>query len=101
MKRVFAVAAQLLVFALAAYAQSDRGRLLGVIYDTSGAIVPNATVTVTNLATEASRQVQADARGQYRFDNLLPASYRISASADGFADGFVPDVILSVGSERT
>ena len=89
------------VFVGFAAAQTDRGRLIGTIYDASGAVVPNATVTATNQSTDASRQVAANEKGRYRIDDLLPASYKLAATASGFAESAVEAVPLAVGQERT
>jgi hypothetical protein len=82
-------------------AQSDRGRLVGTIYDSTGAVVPGASISATNESTHATRDVVADGAGRYRFDDLLPASYRVAAHAAGFAEAAAPSVILAVGQERT
>ncbi|HKE84343.1 MAG TPA: TonB-dependent receptor [Vicinamibacterales bacterium] len=81
-------------------AQSDRGRLTGTVYDPSGAVVPKAIIVVTNQLTQALRQVAADDKGRYRVDNLLPALYLIKATASGFNENVVTDVILAAGEER-
>ena len=89
------------LIASSAAAQSDRGRLIGTIYDSSGAVVPNAQVSVTNQSTRASRDVSSDASGNYRIENLLPAPYQVSATASGFAKSIAQDVVLPAGQERT
>src|SRR5262245_3136599 len=83
-----------------AAAQSDRGRLTGTVYDPSGAVVPKAIIVVTNQLTQALRQVAADDKGRYRVDNLLPAPYVITATASGFSENVVSDVILTAGEEH-
>src|SRR5262245_22719644 len=87
--------------AVPAAAQSDRGRIAGTIYDASGATVPHAIVIATSLTTQLERQVEADDKGHYAVDNLLPATYRIMAAASGFAEVTVPDVVLGAGQEGT
>src|SRR5215510_5254774 len=78
-------------------AQSDRGRISGVVYDSSGAIVGGVIVRVFNLQTEAVRQTVTDERGFYLVDSLLSASYNVVVSAPGFGDLTVSDVKLGVG----
>src|SRR6185295_13372892 len=75
-------------------AQSDRGRISGVAYDPSGAIVGGAAVRVVNPQTEAVRQTVTDERGFYLVDGLLLASYNLAASLPGFGDLSVSDVKL-------
>ena len=90
-----------LVFVSVALAQTDRGRMTGTIYDSSGAVVPKANVTATNQSTGVSRQVAADEKGHYRIDDLLPASYKLAAAAPGFAEAVAEAVPLDTGQERT
>src|SRR5215510_1660175 len=82
-------------------AQSDRGRISGTAYDSSGAIVGGVIVRVLNPQTEAVRQTVTDERGFYLVDSLLPASYNVGVSAPGFGDLTVSDVKLGVGELRS
>src|SRR5262245_9926488 len=82
-------------------AQSDRGRLTGTVYDPSGAVVPNASILITNQSTQASRQVTADDKGRYRVEDLLPAPYSMRAVVTGFDEANVSDIVLAAGQERT
>src|SRR5215813_15264230 len=82
-------------------AQSDRGRINGVAYDPSGAIVGGATVRVLNPQTEAVRETVTDEKGFYLFDGLLPASYKVVGALSGFGELTVSDVKLGVGELRS
>jgi Carboxypeptidase regulatory-like domain len=82
-------------------AQSDRGRISGAAYDSSGAIVGGVTVRVLNPLTEAVRQTVTDEKGFYLVDSLLPASYNVAVSAPGFGDLTISDVKLGVGELRS
>ena len=74
-----------LVFAVPLWAQTTTtGELSGVVTDPSGAVLTNASVTLTNLASGATQNTQANATGFYRFSLLQPGSYKVSASANGF-----------------
>src|SRR5215475_6924832 len=101
MKKLLAPLVLCMLVVSPAAAQSDRSRLIGTIYDSSGAVVPNAQVSVTNQSTRASRHVPSDASGNYRIENLLPAPYQVSATASGFAKSIAQDVVLPAGQERT
>src|SRR3954464_2290890 len=57
----------------------------GVVQDPSGAVVPKATVTITNNGTGTSRTATSDDAGNYRFVSLAPGGYKITAEAAGFA----------------
>src|SRR5262245_66303948 len=89
------------LIASSAAAQSDRGRLTGTIFDSTGAVVPNARVSATNRSTGAARQAAADEKGNYRIDDLLPAPYELAAVAAGFAQDVVTDVTMAGGQEAT
>ena len=57
----------------------------GVVQDPSGAIVPNASLTLVNVATQVSATAKSDDNGNYRFVSLAPGPYQVSAEAPGFA----------------
>jgi Carboxypeptidase regulatory-like domain len=61
------------------------GSLQGTVEDTSGAAVPSAVVTLTNVDTNVSQKVTADASGVYRFSSLAPGNYQISTVVAGFS----------------
>src|SRR5215510_13307552 len=82
-------------------AQSDRGRISGVAYDPSGAIVGGVIVRVLNPQTEAVRQTVTDEKGFYLVEGLLPASYNVVASLSGFGELSVSAVKLGVGELRS
>lgn len=72
------------LFSLAAFAQSDVGTITGFVRDQTGAVVPNAKVTITSEATNEAHTVNTDTQGHYTVTNLLPGSYTMSAEASGF-----------------
>lgn len=65
-------------------AQLDRGEITGTVEDPSGAVIPNATITLTNEATSAKIIAASTSTGTYVFDNVTPGNYTIEASAAGF-----------------
>lgn len=81
-------------------ASSSTAELRGQVTDSSGAAVPNASVTITDTAKGASRTTQTDAEGNYVFLNLLPSSYelKVAATGGGFAPGSTR-VELTVGQQ--
>src|SRR5262245_18847441 len=91
----------ILIFVSVAAAQTDSARLVGRIYDASGAVIPGAAVTVTNLSTDREQSASSNESGYYRVVGLAPASYRITATTPGFADVTIPSLTLIVGQERT
>jgi carboxypeptidase family protein/TonB-dependent receptor-like protein len=101
------------VFTPTAQAQTSKGILAGVVRDSSGALVPNATIHVQNEATGESRDLVSDANGEYRIDALAPGAYSVKVEAPGFRPTSVqklevkPSVVtsfdasLQAGSETT
>jgi hypothetical protein len=69
-------------------AQVLYGTLTGNVLDKTGAIVPSATVMLTNQETGDVRTVQADSHGTYVFVNLLPSHYTIKIAATPNFSGF-------------
>jgi len=65
-------------------AQIDRGGITGTVLDPTEAVVPNASITLTNDATNVSITTNSTATGTYVFSNLLPGTYKIEAESTGF-----------------
>jgi hypothetical protein len=65
-------------------AQTTSGSIVGTVTDSTGGVVPNAAVTLTNTGTSEHRTVQADANGSYRFVNLVPGVYKLDIEVAGF-----------------
>ena len=57
------------------------GTVSGVVTDPNGAVVPNATVTISNPVTGYTRTVNADADGSFRFGDVPPNNYHVTVSA--------------------
>ena len=71
--------------------------LQGVINDSSGAVLANAEVTVTNLETGVAINTTTNDEGLYRAPALNPGRYGVEAKASGFASARVGEVRLEVG----
>src|ERR1041384_7598523 len=95
------------------FGQAIQGTILGTVTDPKGAVVPNATVVITNRDTSFQRTVATDSTGNYRVPSLEPGNYTVGASLTGFSrweSNAFPlaaneirrmDVKLEVGSTRT
>src|SRR5579871_6395933 len=74
----------LLVPALSAYGQFESASVLGYAKDSSGAAIPGATVTLTNIATSISQATKTDGEGRYEFPSVPIGEYKVVAEASGF-----------------
>ncbi len=87
-KAVLRRVAVALVFAgaatVSAYAQNIFGSIVGTVVDQSGAVLPKAAITVTNIATGEKRAVTSDASGNYQALSLPRGEYTIDIEASGF-----------------
>jgi hypothetical protein len=72
------------------------GALTRTVKDSSGAVVPSATVTVTSLATGQVRTATTGANGAYAVGLLPPGDYRVKFEADGFTSAAVSSVTVDV-----
>jgi len=103
--------AMLLVPTSRAWGQ-DNATINGTVVDASGALVPNAAISLTNPATGQARQVTSNSAGAYRFANVGVGTYTLSTSVSGFqkytktgivvnvAATLEEDVTLTVGSQQ-
>jgi hypothetical protein len=82
--RVLLLSGLLLLIGAPAGAQVDRATLSGIVKDTDGAVVPGATVAVTNLATNVESRQQTNEAGSYQVGNLIPGRYRVDVELTGF-----------------
>ena len=82
------VAAVVLTCAVPAVAQFS-GSVQGNVLDPSGAAVPNATVTLTDLANNVQRTATTDNGGVYKFVSLAPGKYTVAAQSAGFSQSKV------------
>ncbi|MFZ0199354.1 MAG: carboxypeptidase regulatory-like domain-containing protein [Candidatus Sulfotelmatobacter sp.] len=93
------IAASLLVLSVLgtigpANAQSTFGSVVGVVHDSTQAVVPDASVKIKSLEDNSTRSTTSDQNGSFEFLNLKPGSYALSAEAPGFAEFQVPSAEL-------
>ena len=81
--------------------QSAAADLQGTIKDSTGAVVPNATITVRNPGTNISRTGTSNEEGFYRIVNLPPGDYEITVEAANFKKVVLTRVNLTVGQTAT
>src|SRR5260370_11884562 len=79
-------------------AQVAGGTITGTVVDSSGRVIPNAGVSITNVATGINRSVTTNEDGLYIAPNLFPASYELKFSAPGFKIEVRSGIELTVGA---
>lgn len=80
----------------------DQASLTGVVTDSSGAVVPDATVRLTDTKTNASYETKTNSVGAYTFLKVLPgAGYRLSVSKDGFATQNIENIYVGLDATHT
>ena len=97
--RVLFATAFLLVSVSLLVAQSPTGSISGLVKDESGAVVPGATVVVTNTGTGVRRTVPTDAGGRYRAPGLDAGMYQVEARSAGFQTSVRSGLQLTVGRD--
>ena len=86
--------------ALPAMGQLDTGSIVGVVQDKSGALLPDAKVTVTNLKTGRVYEVQTNGAGQYEVPGLPAGLYKVVAEHTGFKTRVVDGIVLYATDRR-
>src|ERR1700730_1804160 len=89
----------ILLLCLPAFSQGNFGRILGTITDQSGAVIPDATVTVTDTQRGVTRALTTDAAGEYDAPSLTPGTYDVRVEAKGFKTTEHPGIYVGVGKE--
>ncbi|MFZ0285331.1 MAG: TonB-dependent receptor [Terriglobales bacterium] len=80
---------------------SYQAQIRGVVSDSSGAVMPDATITITEVGTNVSQTVKSDGSGEYVLRALRPSTYAVKAEAPGFRPVEQKDVVLAVGQETS
>jgi hypothetical protein len=86
---------------LSASGQTIFGRISGTVQDKSGGVIPNATVTVTNTATNVARTATTDQSGFYTVTNLPPGNYSVLVEEKGFKKALRGDNVLAADARLT
>lgn len=95
--KVLALVFGIVCLATFLFGQTGTSTIRGTVTDQQGRVVAKATVTLTNLATNASRTTQTSDLGAYSFDFLTPADYRVEVGATGFRKGLLDNVKALIG----
>ena len=81
-----------------AFAQFDTASVLGTVRDSTGAVVPGATVTLKNVSTGIVANTVSDDKGDYQFQNVRIGSYTVRAELQGFSAAEAEDVQVTVNA---
>ncbi len=90
-----------LLTALPAAAQFDRGQISGTVKDSQGGVVPGVTVSVMNLDTQMTRTTVTDSSGYFTIPNLPGGKYDVSAELQGFKKALRQNVTLDAAGAQT
>lgn len=97
----FFVLVLILICAGSSSAQLFPGRVTGVVRDTQGAAIPDASVKLSNPATGLERTKTTDANGEFNFPDLALGSYRLTVSKSGFQTVAITDIVTSQNEVNT
>lgn len=97
---IVAVAIVFLPSSTPSHAQVSNGAISGTVTDSSGAIIPGATVTITNTGTGVSRVIRTDSAGFYSAEGLGVGQYKVSVSKKGFKAGVASGIQIDPGTRR-
>ncbi len=91
-----------LLLSPASFGQSiTSGAVTGTITDATGGAIPNASITLTNVNTNAAQQVTTNMEGSYRFAFTPPGAYKLDASASGFQAQQKTGINVAAGEPTT
>ncbi len=98
------IASMLSVFALSAFtvlAQDTRGRVQGLVADSTQAVITGATVTLTNEGTSVAATTNTNQIGQYLFDFVIPGNYSVTIEFAGFKKFTQRNVLIQARADVT
>jgi hypothetical protein len=89
----------LLLMSATSWAQfAQRGGVAGTVFDSSGAVVGGAQISLLDLAQNQSRQIKADGVGHFEFDNLTAGQYQLTATLQGFETEVSEPITVNIGA---
>lgn len=74
---------------------TDLGTIRGTVTDVSGAVIPNATVSVIDALTNTARETRTNSQGNYEMFGLKPGTYRVAITAVGMSKEEITDIVLN------
>jgi hypothetical protein len=83
------------------FGQSEKGAILGIVTDSTGAAVPGASVTITDLGTKTTQTLTTNGEGRYEAPFLNPGAYMVLVKLTGFKTAMVSEVVVNVGRRES
>src|SRR6202166_5440197 len=97
---VFILLAVTVLLSVQGHAQVAGATVTGTVTDPSGAVIPNAQVSITNTATGITTNVTTNSAGFYATSNLIPGPYQVTMRAEGFQTQIRSGITLTVGEQQ-
>ena len=88
----------ILLLSIAAFAQSERGNITGLVVDPTGASIAGAELSVVNRDTNAVNKAISSASGEFNIPNLLPGTYRLEITSSGFKRYIQQNLVLNTSA---
>jgi hypothetical protein len=95
------VATLLSTSATMALAQSNAGTITGTVVDSTGGLIPGATILLKDPATKSTRTTVTNKAGQFILTDIQPGSYNVTAAKSGFSTDDISGLVVSVGTQTT
>src|SRR5262245_55898056 len=96
LKFILLLSAIVMLWSIPALSQQDTATMTGDVKDASGALVPKATVAITNTATNITIKSETNELGSYTVPNLRPGVYNVTVEKPGFNKTVRSGLILQV-----
>lgn len=91
----------LLAYLAPVYSQNVSGTLTGTVKDPAGSAIPRAQIALTNQATGAIQTITSNEAGLFVFSSVLPGTYTVDVSMEGFRSFQVRDVTITANERRS
>jgi outer membrane receptor protein involved in Fe transport len=95
-----ALCAGLLTSVPSAIAQTSNGQIIGVVTDPTGAVIPDAAITITNTQTNVKTQLTSDRTGSFKALSLQIGTYKVSAEKPGFSLAQSPEYQIGINQTQ-
>src|SRR5262245_21522832 len=99
--RMIALACIIIPNAAFSFAQTNKGGISGTVFDKTGAVIPSATVVITNIGTNETLTLTTSESGVFSAPLLDPVEYRITVTASGFKKATVQQIKVNTATTTT